>query len=546
MKLQSNKWVVQSIIVFLLTIMPVYAQQDLEGMIKSAIEAADKNDFVTSLELLSKANTIAENRHLPKERFKILSLTGVHHAKMLNYSDALENFMSAYKIAVDELDVSSEMRIMNNIGNLYLLDHKYDEANEYYKKVYDYAKDTKDTVFTGGCIMNIILTASYMENVKEAEKFIQVASDLLKNYPNELLRVKSLTVCNLRQKKEYRSAESLVFDILPQLKKEEYQDLLTGVILELVEVYREEKRYDEAIRYAEEALRQNINIEDKKDIFALLSELFQEKGFYKKAIEYKDSFIYASDSLNVIKDKKRFENTRIKFELLKNEKELADSQAKLKIMWIVFILSGLMLLILIWAFMNKLAKDKQRKKIIELELKQEKNDKLILENKLKEQETLALLEQERLKNQQERLEHEIELKNKELVSKALFLANRNELISNLVNSLLESQDLSSHPQLKSKIRQLRNQLKENGEWDSFMTHFEQTNPHFLTALREKHSNLNANEVRFLSFIYINLNTKEISALLNITPEYCKKKKQQVSQKMGLSSTSLLYSYLFSL
>ena len=156
------------------------------------------------------------------------------------------------------------------------------------------------------------------------------------------------------------------------------------------------------------------------------------------------------------------------------------------------------------------------------------------------------MEQERLKNEQEKLEHEIELKNKELVLKALFLANRNELIANLVNTLSESQDLSANPKLKDNIRQLKNQLRENGEWDSFMTHFEQTNQRFIVALREKHPSLTANEVRFLSFIYINLNTKEISSLLNITPEYCKKKKQQISQKMGLTSTSLLYSYLFSL
>ncbi|RGN51250.1 MULTISPECIES: tetratricopeptide repeat protein [unclassified Bacteroides] len=524
----------------------MYAQQDCDALIESAVEAADKNDFVTSLELLSKAKVMAESRHLPKEQFKILSIMGVNQAKMLNYSDALENFMAAYKIAVNELDVKSEMRIMNNIGSLYLLDHKYNKANEYYKKVYDYAKDTKDTIFTGGCIMNIVLTASYMENVKEAEKFLQVASNLLKNYPNEMLRVKSLTVCNLRQKKEYASAESLALELLPQFQNSGDQELKTGVVLELVEVYKEEKRFDEAIRYAEEALGYNINIESKKDIFALLSDLYKESGAYRKAIAYKDSFIYALDSLNVIKDQKRFENTRIKFELLKNEKELSDSQAKLKILWIVFILSGLMVLILIWAFVNKLARDKQRKKIIELELKQEKNDKLILENKLKEQETLALLEQERLKNEQEKLEHEIELKNKELVSKALFLANRNELIANLVNTLSESQDLSANPKLKDNIRQLKNQLRENGEWDSFMTHFEQTNQRFIVALREKHPSLTANEVRFLSFIYINLNTKEISSLLNITPEYCKKKKQQISQKMGLTSTSLLYSYLFSL
>ena len=85
----------------------MYAQQDCDALIESAVEAADKNDFVTSLELLSKAKVMAESRHLPKEQFKILSIMGVNQAKMLNYSDALENFMAAYKIAVNELDVNA-------------------------------------------------------------------------------------------------------------------------------------------------------------------------------------------------------------------------------------------------------------------------------------------------------------------------------------------------------------------------------------------------------------------------------------------------------
>ena len=62
---------------------------------------------------------MAESRHLPEQQSEILSIMGVNQAKMLNYSDALENFMAAYKIAVNELDVKSEMRIMNNIGSLY-------------------------------------------------------------------------------------------------------------------------------------------------------------------------------------------------------------------------------------------------------------------------------------------------------------------------------------------------------------------------------------------------------------------------------------------
>lgn len=81
------------------------------------------------------------------------------------------------------------------------------------------------------------------------------------------------------------------------------------------------------------------------------------------------------------------------------------------------------------------------------------------------------------------------------------------------------------------------------EWKDFTTYFEQTNGQFLQQLKHLHPTLTANELRYLSLVYINLSSKEIALLLNITPEYCKKKKQQVARKMGLTDPRTLYAYL---
>ena len=81
------------------------------------------------------------------------------------------------------------------------------------------------------------------------------------------------------------------------------------------------------------------------------------------------------------------------------------------------------------------------------------------------------------------------------------------------------------------------------EWRDFTTYFEQSNAHFVGELKRRHPSLTANEVRYLSLVYINLSAKEIALLLNITPEYCKKKKQQVARKMGLTDPRELYAYL---
>lgn len=86
-------------------------------------------------------------------------------------------------------------------------------------------------------------------------------------------------------------------------------------------------------------------------------------------------------------------------------------------------------------------------------------------------------------------------------------------------------------------------LDNNEEWEHFSTYFEQRNETFINALKEQCPELSAQEIRFLSLIYLNLSTKEIALLLNITPEYCKKKKQLIAKKMGLENSKALYSFL---
>lgn len=145
--------------------------------------------------------------------------------------------------------------------------------------------------------------------------------------------------------------------------------------------------------------------------------------------------------------------------------------------------------------------------------------------------------------EKERLNHELELKNRELMSKALFIANKNDLIETIINQLSKSKLAENDKKLREKISELKIQLNDHEEWNSFNSYFEQINQGFLNKIREKYPNLTAHEIRFLSLVYLNLNTKEMSSLLNITPEYCKKKKLTIAQKMGLESATMLYQYL---
>jgi len=100
--------------------------------------------------------------------------------------------------------------------------------------------------------------------------------------------------------------------------------------------------------------------------------------------------------------------------------------------------------------------------------------------------------------------------------------------------------------MKKTITKLKHQLKKDSDWTDFLTHFEEVNQNFLKTIKDKHSTLNQNDIRFLSYVYMNLSTKEISTLLNITLEACRKRKERIIKKMELADNTDLYDYLLSI
>jgi len=191
---------------------------------------------------------------------------------------------------------------------------------------------------------------------------------------------------------------------------------------------------------------------------------------------------------------------------------------------------------LVWLYKNNALKYKQRKKIVELELAKEKSDHLLQEKQRQQKESMILLEKERLKN-------ELDLKNRELIAKAMYLANKNELIEEVVESLSINPEITTNTPLKNQVNDLKKHLKKETQWNNFFVHFEELNQGFLNRLRGQHPNLTPSDIRFLTFLYMNLSYKEIASLLNISLQSCRKRKERISKKMDVSGNIPLHAYL---
>lgn len=141
------------------------------------------------------------------------------------------------------------------------------------------------------------------------------------------------------------------------------------------------------------------------------------------------------------------------------------------------------------------------------------------------------------------MEGELEAKNRTLAVKALNMSSRNEMLQEVIQNMKEQPELTNKPEIRKYISQLNKYLKKDTAKDDFLLHFEETNYGFLSSLREKHPSLNANEIRFISYLYMNLSIKEIASLLNITPDACRKRKERIAKKMDLQETAELFPYL---
>lgn len=76
-----------------------------------------------------------------------------------------------------------------------------------------------------------------------------------------------------------------------------------------------------------------------------------------------------------------------------------------------------------------------------------------------------------------------------------------------------------------------------------VVNFEAADPDFARRVLERHPALLDSDVRFLSYVRMNMQTKDIAALLNITPDSCKRRKIRISKKLGLETSSDLYSHI---
>lgn len=158
----------------------------------------------------------------------------------------------------------------------------------------------------------------------------------------------------------------------------------------------------------------------------------------------------------------------------------------------------------------------------------------------------ALMKYKKARKARIRLENELELKNKELTSKIIFLIERNEIMNNIISEL-KSINNSTPANAKAKTIDLIRNLEKNIDnslFNTFDTHFSHIHEKFYDNLKNIVPDISPAELRVCALLRMNLSSKEIAALINISPGSVDVMRTKIRKKLGLSDPKInLTSYL---
>jgi AraC family transcriptional regulator, chitin signaling transcriptional activator len=176
-----------------------------------------------------------------------------------------------------------------------------------------------------------------------------------------------------------------------------------------------------------------------------------------------------------------------------------------------------------------------------LALKEEelRHQKKILEIQLKAEKELNIQQYEK-----HILELEIQSKASEVTGKSLSIAKQSEMIEKIQQILDNETDMN---RLKSEIKKyIKINSVNKHEWETFENNLNQMHNEFIINLHKKFPNLTSKDIKLCVYLKMNLSSKEIASLMNISFRGVELHRYRLRKKFNLNQDENLYKFMLTI
>lgn len=457
-----------------------------------------------------------------------------------DYKNAIKYFLESVKV-YEDLGAGKRRSLaisMKDLGASFFGVQNSKKSLEYYNRALKISLDLEDQLLTAGLYNNIgVILMNQQKPLKARSMFKKALSGYraAKQRANESIALSNIGDTYDTEKTYEKALEfytkSLQID--EELKEDYYGMAIT--LRSIGEVCLKIKNYEKA----QEALDKSLKIArelDAKDLeqeaYEAYSDMYEQKGeyqqslkFYKKHTALKDSIFNKQKSGQIVEMQTKYETEKKEKELAlkdksiaQKDKEISDNRVKQRT-----ILIGMLLIISVAFFVVS----RQR-------LRNRKNKEIF---KTKEE-----LIQAELKN----AEQDLKFKNKELTTYALHIIQKNNILTELKDSIQDAVDDMSPQEgkrLNKLIHLINYSFNLDRDWKDFKIAFEQVHEGFFEKLQKHYPNISPSETRLCALLRLNFASKEIAAIMGISPDSVKVARYRLRKKLELSRNDSLVDFI---
>lgn len=144
----------------------------------------------------------------------------------------------------------------------------------------------------------------------------------------------------------------------------------------------------------------------------------------------------------------------------------------------------------------------------------------------------------------EKLAAEVRYKNKELADTSLHLVERTDALAKVkeeLQKLYKSSD--GNMGLKKALQMVSDMEKNHESWDRFAARFDEINNDFLKKIRERYPVLTGNDLKLCAYLQLNMSSKEIAQLLNISLRGVEIGRYRLRKKLQLPTEKSITDFL---
>ncbi|MCD4772365.1 MAG: tetratricopeptide repeat protein [Bacteroidales bacterium] len=468
---------------------------------------------------------------------KAYNKLGYIHLIQNDNKQALDAFFKSLIYSTEIGDEYQTAYSFNYIGNTYYNQKRYDLAMDYYKQSLELRKKINDLKGIAGTYNNIGEIFRLKKNYYQALEYYQKSVEINTEIGNrKWLSINYQNIGSIFQDMgDYQKAISFFLKGLEISNNINYKNGISSINNSIGNYYLKLKQNSLAIDYFNIALNTAKEINSSLEIlknYLSLSNSYKNKKNYQKSLQFYHQYSILKDSLKNIDKERQFSKLEKSYELeisesqniLKdNEIELLERNKKINQLQMTILISGLLLVLIFGMF----AFSRQKNKI--------KKDRELLEKNKQIHEAHKTLMSTTINN-----------KNKELINFALHIGHMNEFIQALKSDIynIKNKKEEDKPSLiKDLIFKINQSLRVNHELEKFQKDVDKVNRDFFNKLYKKYPDLTKNEKQLSALLRLNLSSKEIASLNNISTKAVEMSRYRLRKKLKLDLNTSLTDFL---